>query len=73
MRKKFAGNKKYLRFINDMVRAEREVRLYKARGMYDAECPSVSCERHELQTIIRETKETVEHDTLGKGYIVYVR
>lgn len=73
LRKQFAGNKKYLRFINDMLRAGREVRPYSARGMDRAECPAVSCERHELQTVMRETKETVEHDTLGKGYIVYVR
>lgn len=73
MRKKFEGNKKYLRFINDMLRAEREVRIYSARGMEGEECPSISCDRHELQTVFRETKESVEHDTLGKGYVVYVR
>jgi hypothetical protein len=73
LRKRFAGNKKYLRFINDMLRAGREVRSYSARGMEGAECPSVSCDRHELQAVMRETKESVEYDTLGKGYVVYVR
>jgi hypothetical protein len=73
LRKQFAGNKKYLRFINDMLRAGRDVRRYSARGMEGAERPAVSCERHELQAVMRETKETVEHDSLGKGYIVYVR
>lgn len=73
MRKKFAGQKKYLRFINDMVRAGREVRVYSARGMGDKEVPAVSCEPHEFQDIVRETDERVEHDSLGKGYIVYVR
>ena len=73
MRRKFAGQKKYLRFINDMVRAGREPRIYSGRGMDGIEVPAVSCERYELQDVMQATKEKVHHDQLGKGYVVYVR
>ena len=73
MRDLFRDKKNYLRFINDMVRVSLELRLYSPRGANGVEVPAVSCERHELQEVIRATKEKVEYDTLGKGYIVYVR
>lgn len=73
LREKFKDTPRYLRFINDMLRAEREVRPYSARGMEGKEVPSVSCELFELQKIARETDVPFHHDTLGKGYIVYVR
>lgn len=71
MREKFKDNPKHLRFINDMLRAKREVTVYSGRGMYGREVPAVSCELHELQQVCRETKIEVGHDTLAKGYIVY--
>ena len=73
MRERFKDNPRFLRFINDMVRAERELRFYSARGMEGKEVPSVSCELFELQKVMRETDVEVHHDTLGKGYVVYVR
>jgi predicted regulator of amino acid metabolism with ACT domain len=73
LRKKFEGTPRYAKFVEDMWNAGFSVRTYSARGMGGAECPAVSCVGDDLQTVIRATNLPVQHDTLGRGYIVYVR
>ena len=59
-------------FIRDMLKAGYALRTYSGRSMYGKECPAVYCERDRFTDIVRATKAPIRHDTLGKGYIVYV-
>lgn len=68
----FAGNDRYVKFINDMRAARIEVRTYSARGSYDKECPaSTTNDEIDAQDIIRATSVRLKTDQLGRRLILY--
>lgn len=56
-------------FRVDMAQAGYRVREYQGRNFWRG--PAVSCDREELQDVIRATKVRVQTDSLGLGLIVY--
>ena len=65
-------SERYEQFRNDMADAGFAVRDYDGRCFYHG--PAVAVEDDaEMQDVIRATEIPVQHDDLGKGFIVYPR
>lgn len=76
LRNEFKDNKRYLQFIDDMVRAGIHVRDYSGRGMYGKRCPAASTSDKRgvsLQDIMGATKVKLTTDSMGLGVVCYVR
>lgn len=76
LKTEFAGNKRYLRFIDDMVAAGIHVRDYSGRGMFGKSCPAACTSQMRdvsLQDIMGATKVKLTTDSMGLGVVCYVR
>ena len=59
-------------FAEEMVASGMAVRQYRGRNFYEG--PSVTCEKVDLQEVIRSTSVELQWDNMGKSqYVVYPR
>ncbi len=68
-RKIWADNRAFRLFVQEVEDFGFEVRPYKGRNFYDG--PAVTCERHEVQDLIRATSMSILTDDMGMGKILY--
>lgn len=71
LREQFKDNPRFVRFVDDMMKAGIPVQAYSPRGAYGAERPAVTTGDCTLQEIHRATSIRLSEDSLGKYRVLY--